>query len=135
MTSEKNVHIEFIKQQLHSDDRIEVARENFFDTVVKARAAALKDGIKANSIVINKNMVRVRSFPFGDGFTRGIYFAPDMVCGLNVYLTEDELPEGYSFAVLEGPKDRLAQFESIGMEPEELRKAAEIYRKIKEVEV
>lgn len=46
-----------------------------------------------------------------------------------------KLPEGYSFAVLEGPKDRLAQFEAIGMEPEELRKAAEIYRKIKEVEV
>ena len=40
------------------------------------------------------------------------------------------------FALVRGPSEnsRLAEFESIGMEPEELRKAAEIYRKIKEVE-
>ena len=50
-----------------------------------------------------------------------------------MYFTKDELPENYSFAVLEGPDTRLAQFESIGMEPEELRKAAELYRRIKEV--
>lgn len=125
---------EFIKESLHSGDRLAVSRVNFFEMVAKAQAAAFKDGIKANSILINKNMVRVRSFPFSDGITRGIYFAPDMVCGLNVYLTEDDLPEGYSFAILESPKDRLEQFEAIGMEPEELRKAAEIYRKIKEVE-
>lgn len=66
---------------------------------------------------------------------RGYACLPTMFCGLNVYLTDDELPDGYSFAVFEGPdrSDRLEQFESIGMEPDELRKAAEIYRAIKEV--
>ena len=106
--------------------------ESFYSLVKKAYAEAIQNGIKANSIIINKNMVKVPEFgmrlPTGDGI-----IIPAMFCGLNVYFTKDELPENYSFAVLEGPDTRLAQFESIGMEPEELRKAAELYRRIKEV--
>lgn len=107
-------------------------QDTFLEFVRKVTAQAMSEGIKANSIVINENMVRVPEFTFGDccGFVRTV---PRMICGLNVRLTKDELPEGYSFAVLEGPTNRLEQFESIGMEPEELRKAAELYRRVKEV--
>jgi hypothetical protein len=102
----------------------------FYNAVKAAYAEAMREGIKANTIVINDTMVRVRDewIPTPGGAR----CLPKMICGLNVYLTKDELPENYSFAVLEGPSDRLAQFESIGMEPAELRKAAELYRRIKE---
>lgn len=109
------------------------SEDSFIESVRKATAQALAEGIKANSIVINENMVRVNEC--GVRLPRGrAVMLPRMICGLRVYLTKDELPEAYSFAVLEDRENnRLAQFESIGMEPDELRKAAEIYLKIKEV--
>ena len=110
------------------------SNESFIDLMRKAYIEALNEGIKANTIVINKNMVKVQEFGMKVG-GHGVVMPP-MFCGLNVYLTKDELPEGYSFALIQAPDgstDRLAEFESIGMEPEELRKAAELYRKIKEV--
>ena len=114
------------------EEAIMEAHDSFYDLVVKATDQALAEGIRANSIFINENMVRVSEagvrLPLGHSV-----ILPKMICGLNVYLTKDELPENYSFAVLEGPSDRLAQFESIGMEPDELRKAAEMYRRVKEV--
>lgn len=115
---------------------VEFNTDRYFEMVHKAYKQAIAMGIKVNSIIINENMVRVKSFPVGTG-GRGISILPEMICGLNVIWNVDELPENYSFALVQGPsKDsRLAKFEAIGMEPEELRKAAEIYRKIKEVEV
>ncbi len=125
--------IKYVKVPLERGDVLEAPKESFFEMVRKAQIEAFKEGIKANTIVINENMVKVEAFPFSGIGGLGLRFVPIMFCGMNVYLTEDELPDGYSFAVLEAPNNRLAQFESIGMEPDELRKAAEIYRKIKEV--
>lgn len=120
---------EFIR---HVDTGIEAQKERFFDLVKKATAQAMNEGIKANSIVINENMVRVpESWIYAP--LVGARMLPKMICGLNVYLTTNELPDNYAFAILEGPDNRLAQFESIGMEPNELRKAAELYRRVKEV--
>ena len=122
--------VEFIA---HEKNYIESQRERFFDAVKAVTAQVIKEGIKANSIIINKNMVRVPETrfynPLGVAFT-----LPNMICGLNVYVTKDELPDNYSFAVFKAPnRNRLSQFESIGMEPDELRKAAELYRRVKEV--
>lgn len=114
------------------DHVMRMTEESFMTSVRKATEEALREGIKANSIIINDNMVRVPDSWFITPM--GPRQIPAMICGLNVYLTPSELPDGYSFAVFEGPENRLAKFESIGMEPDELRKAAEIYRKIKEVE-
>ena len=107
-------------------------RENLYKEVQKAMEHALREGIKANSMVINTNMVKVPATWIHDGVGGAIQLPP-MICGLDVYCTKNELPEGYSFAIFEGHPNRLKQFESIGMEPDELRKAAEMYRKIKEV--
>ena len=115
----------------HTDNWIEAERNRFYELVKKATAQAMNEGIEANSIVINENMVRVPETWIRTPL--GARMLPRMICGLNVYLTTNELPNNYSFAVLEGPKNRLAQFESIGMEPDELRKAAELYRRVKEV--
>jgi hypothetical protein len=105
--------------------------DDFVELIHKANTEAFRNGIKANSIIINENMVRVPEMwiPMPSGTSK----LPAMICGLNVYWTMNELPENYSFAVYEKPDGRLAEFESIGMEPEELRKAAELYRKVKEV--
>lgn len=116
---------------------VEVNTERYQEMVHEALRQAIAQGIEANSIVISKNMVRVQSCPVPDPSGRGLRILPDMICGLNVIWTVDELPNNYSFALVQGPSknSRLAKFEAIGMEPEELRKASEIYRKIKEVEV
>lgn len=124
--------ITYVKEQMRREDIVEFPSERFAEMIAKAYKEALRTGIEANSVLINKNMVRVPSFPFSILGKHSVHFAPDMICGLNVYWTENELPENYSFAVFKGPESRLAQFEAIGMEPDELRKAAEIYRKIKE---
>lgn len=108
--------------------------DDFVELIHKATHEAFRNGIKANSIIINENMVRVPSTLIGLPGSFGQL--PEMICGLNVYWTKDELPENYSFAVLDccaHRNDRLSEFESIGMEPDELRKAAELYRKVKEV--
>lgn len=104
----------------------------FYELVRAAYAEAMREGIIANAIVINEKMVKVPSFMFRDPMG-GIKIAPTMYCGLHVHFTKDELPDNYSFALIEGPHNRLEQFESIGMEPEELKIAAELYRKIKEI--
>lgn len=103
----------------------------FYELVRAAYTEAMREGIKANTIVINENMVRIPSFIFRDPMG-GAKITPIMYCGLNVHFTKDELPDNYSFALIDGSHNRLEQFESIGMEPEELKKAAELYRKIKE---
>ena len=106
--------------------------DSFVGLVRKAAAEAVREGIKVNSIVINENMVKVPETVMALRGGHSMHI-PTMFCGLNVYFTKDELPEMYSFALVNGPDNRLAQFESIGMEPDELRKAAELYRRIKEV--
>lgn len=117
-------------QVFHSNNPIKTQYEELFSAVRRATAVAMHEGIKANSIMINDNMVKVPETWIKTPL--GARCLPRMICGLNVYVTTRELPDGYSFAIIEGPENRLAQFESIGMEPNELRKAAEIYRKIKE---
>lgn len=123
-TSYEKIPVEF-------DPTIENIRDNFYKHVMDAQREAFKRGIVANSIVINENMCEVKPEWYYDRY--GSRQLPSMICGMNLYFTKNELPDNYSFAVFEGPPNRLAEFESIGMEPSELRKAAEIYRKLKEL--
>jgi hypothetical protein len=131
-TCEPVKKIEYVKVSFPADAKLEDGRDKFIEMVRKAQIVAFKEGIKANTIAINENMVKVEAFPFSGIGGHGLRFAPTMFCGMNVFLTKDELPDGYSFAIFEGPENRLAQFESIGMEPDELRKAADLYRMVKE---
>lgn len=121
--------ITYKKEYLTDYDILSEAKENIYELIKKSYQRALCEGIRANTIIINENMVKVSSFPFT--FIDGIRTIPDMICGMNVYFTKDELPKNYSFAICEGPVNRLAEFESIGMEPDELRRAAELYRLVK----
>ena len=69
--------------------------DNLFSLIEKAKAKAIQDGIKANTIVINENLVKVNAFG-------GI---PTMICGLDVMVSKEELPDNYLFSVIEKPKD------------------------------
>ena len=74
------------------DDVLE--EKSIFDLVVEAKHEAIRNGIKANSIVINSNLVKVPG-SFGE--------YPEMICGLKSHRTSCELPEDYIFAVVHDP--------------------------------
>ena len=117
----------YIDEQGINPCNLEISSKSFLELVVEATHEATRRGIEANSIIINQNMVEVPEI-FANN--------PHMICGLHVHLTKKELPDGYSFAVCQNPNfnpHRLLKFESIGMEPEELMKAAEMYKKAKEI--
>ena len=112
------------------DNPVREAQKSLEKMILDARREAFKKHIEVNSVIINTNMVEVPGDLISDGSS--IWGVPPMICGLYAYFTKDELPEGYSFAILKGPKHRtrLEQFESIGMEPDELKKAAKLYRSV-----
>lgn len=83
---------------LTPDDNIEEVKVRTYELLRAAIAEATRNGIKANSIVINKNMVRVPE-SFGQW--------PEMICGLHCFFTADELPNGYAFSIQHAP-DRSA---------------------------
>ena len=114
------------------EHKIENIHKDFYERIIDAQREAFKRGIVANSIIINENMCEVKPEWFRTDYGPA-YQLPPMICGMNVYFTKHDLPENYSFAVLDSRPNRLAEFESIGMEPSELRKAAELYRKVKEI--
>lgn len=92
-------------------DSIEESGMDIFDHVREAIFAANREGIKANSIVINKNLVKVPE-------KFGCY--PEMICGLKCYSTSNELPEDYVFAVLHDPGRRKTNADSICANEHEL---------------
>lgn len=83
-------------------ESLEQDKKDIWDMIREAQALALKEGIKANSIVINKKFVKVPSVWLNIcGSPRQL---PNMICGLECYFTDTEFPDNYSFAVLEKPQ-------------------------------
>lgn len=67
----------------------------------EAYKTALEEDIRANIVMINKRIVKVKEHPFvfmGNG-----RILPPMICGLKAQLT-DELPIEIAFAVVEAPQ-------------------------------
>ena len=98
---DENKYIKYTTDTITDKDDLELGK-SFQEMVMEAVKHALKEGIKANSIIINKDFVRVKKSWINNGFSCSEL--PDMICGLEVYLTENDLPENYSFAVLENPQ-------------------------------
>ena len=69
--------------------------KRFYDLVLSAQLEAVREGIKADSIAINENMVKVPE-KYGE--------RPEMICGLNCYVTSCDLPDGFSFGIFQGQK-------------------------------
>ena len=76
------------------------AWDEFVKAVLQAKKEAYKEKIQANAIVINTNLVKIPSIFSHDGVL------PPMICGLEIHVTEDELPDNYSFAIMQGSTER-----------------------------
>ena len=94
-------YIKYTIETINDKDDLELGK-SFKEMVMEAVKHALKEGIKANSIIINKDFVRVKKSWINNGFSYSEL--PDMICGLECYLTDTDLPENYSFAVVEKPQ-------------------------------
>lgn len=64
--------------------------DNIIESIMKARALAFNESIRANTVVINKEFGKVLAFAFAGT----IY--PPMICGMKAYIDKD-LPEEYGF--------------------------------------
>ena len=84
-----------------ADDVISESAKSLSDMLAEAKAEALKEGIKANTVIIDEHFAKVNAFDFV--FGRAVMSLPPMICGLEVQVS-DELPSGYDFAVLEAPE-------------------------------
>lgn len=84
-----------------ADDVISESVKSLSDMLAEAKAKALKEGIKANTVIIDEHFAKVNAFDFV--FGRAVMSLPPMICGLEVQVS-DELPSGYDFAVLEAPE-------------------------------
>ena len=94
-------YIKYTIETINDKDDLKLGK-SFKEMVMEAVKHALKEGIKANSIIINKDFVRVKKSWVNNGFSYSEL--PDMICGLECYLTDNDLPENYSFAVVEKPQ-------------------------------
>lgn len=86
---------------LTADDVILESAKSLTDMLAEAYAKALKEDIKANTVIIDEHFAKVNALDFV--FGRDVMHLPPMICGLEVQVS-DELPDGYSFAVLEAPE-------------------------------
>lgn len=85
--------------EITKEDVLEYEPNGINKMILAAVREAYAEDIKANSIIINKKFVKV---PSHWANIMGSYSElPPMICGLECYFTNDELPEDYSFAVLE----------------------------------
>ena len=76
--------------------------DKFIDAIREAQNLAIKENITANAIVINEKYVKIAPW-IQSRITGGMSIMPPMICGLNMHFTIDELPDNYSFAILENP--------------------------------
>ena len=91
------------KAELTDKDVIGEATKTIEDLFMKSYKHALQEGIKANTVILDKNFCKVNGFDFligdhGMGYRR----LPPMICGMEIRgVSDGELPEGYNFAVFE----------------------------------
>lgn len=104
-----------------------VGMEALIKHIAKARREALKAGIEANMVAIDREFARVKGFPIQD--FEGMLQVPDMICGLKVIF--DDLPmEDHAFWVFRSekvPANRVRQLE------EENEKLKEKLKKIQDL--
>ena len=87
---------QYEKLELIADDVIDDVSKTLHQWIWDARQEAVKEGIKANTVIINKHFAKVNAHIFNGS----VHDMPPMICGLEVRLS-DELPEGYDFALCE----------------------------------
>lgn len=84
-----NERIEF--REIKDEDHLVYAGpEEFMKRIIAARSRALKEGVLANTVVIDKEFARVHKF-YPDGLFGRPIEIPDMIAGMKVLF--DDLPD------------------------------------------
>lgn len=83
---------------LSHDDVVGDVRKSLHDWVKEAYKQAIKEGIDANTVVLNKNFIKTNGFAFciSNHFWHDL---PPMICGLEIRVADD-LPEKVDFALI-----------------------------------
>lgn len=84
-----------------TEEMLSEAKISLTDLIMEARKQALKEDIKANTVMISKRLAKVNRFIhiFGNG---GYADFPPLICGLEAFVT-DEMPEEFAFGLVEAP--------------------------------
>lgn len=98
----------------------------FMNDVIRARAEAFRQNIKANAVLINKNLVKIPELL--SVAPLGVCVTPPMICGLGVYDAGELLPEDYAFAVTH--IESVEEIEQIVKERGEYKHRAEVTERI-----
>ena len=88
-------------EALTDKDVISEAKVTLEEMIRQAYEHALKEGIKANTVILDEHFCKVNGFDF---LLCGYDFKslPPMICGLEIRgISKGEMPPGYNFAVLE----------------------------------
>ena len=128
----KEFEVEF---DVHKEDLDKMEPWDWVSAIKEAKEEAVKEGIKANRILINSNSRLMKINPFALMYTpqMGCLYPP-MICGLEVFLSLD-MPEEFAFAITEAPKtERERLIEDLKAENHELRvklsKKKKLYEKL-----
>lgn len=86
--------------KITEDDMLSEPKVSLTDLIVEAQMAALKENIRANTVMISKRLAKVNRFVqvFPDSYAE----FPPLICGLEAYVT-DEMPEEFAFGLVEAP--------------------------------
>lgn len=89
-----------------TEEMLGEAKFSLEDFIWDAHKTALKNGIRANTVMINKRLAKVKGF--GHFFAGRVMDIPPMICGLEAFVT-DEIPEEFAFALVEAPSTQRDQ--------------------------
>ena len=101
----KYINYKYSSEEVEISDVLPLEGVNqtaFFDMIAEARKTAMKENIKANSIILNEKFAKVNPHLFN--FCGAVFELPAMICGLECSYISDELPDDFAFAVLERRK-------------------------------
>lgn len=71
------------------------------DFIFEGYKQAIKEGISANTVILNKKFAKVK--PFGFSYYGNVMQMPPMIAGLEA-VASDEMPDDFSFLILEADK-------------------------------
>ena len=98
---------------------------DFISEVKEAQNKAMEEGIRANTIMINSRLAKVK--PFAVMLTPFLGAqVPPMICGLKAKLADD-LPEEFAFAIMDDPKtEREILIDDLSADRDEWKRRAEV---------
>lgn len=89
--------------EITSEDMLGEATTSLEDLIWEAHKTALHNGIRANTVMINKRLAKTSAFV--QSFSGGVMDIPPMICGLEAYVT-DEIPNEFAFCLAEAPETK-----------------------------